>query len=201
MLAVNPHQPQYGFRPVERLGADNAFGADTLPAGVIRRQDPDQSQRLSQSPNRTPGKLSIGRGSNWHSHAPHGNLFTQKAELRVPLVAYRGTAPAPMTSWAVTFPSPSSTSPAPCSLSRKRQAQGSGRFDGQACGIPPQVPTFAEQGLEGYESVGWFGLVAPANTPPADIARLNAAAVKAMKEPALREKADTLGAEPSPGYA
>jgi tripartite-type tricarboxylate transporter receptor subunit TctC len=63
------------------------------------------------------------------------------------------------------------------------------------------VPTFAEQGLEGYESVGWFGLVAPANTPPADIARLNAAAVKAMKEPALREKADTLGAEPSPGYA
>ncbi len=65
----------------------------------------------------------------------------------------------------------------------------------------PQVPTLAEQGLEGYESVGWFGLVSAAGTPPEVLARLNAAFVKVMNEPAMAEKLRTLGAEPKPGTA
>jgi tripartite-type tricarboxylate transporter receptor subunit TctC len=59
----------------------------------------------------------------------------------------------------------------------------------------------SELGLAGFESVGWFGLVAPAGTPPDIIGRLNAAFVKALSDPAAAEKIRVLGAEPAPSSA
>jgi tripartite-type tricarboxylate transporter receptor subunit TctC len=49
--------------------------------------------------------------------------------------------------------------------------------------------------------VGWFGLVAPAGTPPEIIARLNTAFVKALSDPSAAEKIRLLGAEPAPSSA
>ncbi len=60
------------------------------------------------------------------------------------------------------------------------------------------VPTFAEQGLPEFESYGWFGIVAPAKTPPQVIARLNAALVAELKDPSVVERIRALGAEPMP---
>jgi len=65
-------------------------------------------------------------------------------------------------------------------------------------GFLPDVPPLSETGLNGFESVGWFGVVAPAGTPPDIIRRLNAAFVKALKDPAAIEKIRILGAEPAP---
>ena len=62
----------------------------------------------------------------------------------------------------------------------------------------PDVPALSELGLKGFESVGWFGLVVPAATPPDIIRRLNAAFVKALKDPAAIEKIRVLGADPAP---
>jgi tripartite-type tricarboxylate transporter receptor subunit TctC len=53
--------------------------------------------------------------------------------------------------------------------------------------------------LPGYESIGWFGFVAPAGTPPEIIDRLNRAIVAALEDPAVRDQIRTLGAEPMPG--
>ncbi len=60
----------------------------------------------------------------------------------------------------------------------------------------PQVPTMAEAGVPGYESSGWFGLVAPAGTPAPTIAKLHAALADALSQPAFREKAESVGVEP-----
>jgi tripartite-type tricarboxylate transporter receptor subunit TctC len=49
----------------------------------------------------------------------------------------------------------------------------------------PDVPTIAESGIPGYETYSWNALFAPAGTPPEVIAKLNEAAVKAMKDPAV----------------
>ena len=65
----------------------------------------------------------------------------------------------------------------------------------------PDVAALSELGLVGFESVGWFGLVAPAGTPPDIIGRLNAAFVKALSDPAAIEKIRVLGAEPAPSSA
>ena len=60
------------------------------------------------------------------------------------------------------------------------------------------VPTVAEAGLTGCESVGWFGIVAPASTPDAIVNRLNAAIVGALNDPAIRATIRNLGVEPAP---
>ena len=57
----------------------------------------------------------------------------------------------------------------------------------------PDVPTVAESGIPGFESTGWFGLVAPANTPKAITEKIYAATVKAVNSEALRTSLDLNG--------
>lgn len=52
----------------------------------------------------------------------------------------------------------------------------------------PDVPTVAEQGYPGYDFSSWFGVLAPAGTPPAIISRLHAEIVKALKDPGVQDK-------------
>jgi tripartite-type tricarboxylate transporter receptor subunit TctC len=52
--------------------------------------------------------------------------------------------------------------------------------------VAPAVPTLSESGYPGFDAVGWHGILAPARTPPAIVARLNAEIVKALKDPETR---------------
>ena len=60
----------------------------------------------------------------------------------------------------------------------------------------PDVPTVSEAGVRNYEAIGWFGLLAPAATPPALVEQLSAEVAKAMASPAMRERALQEGATP-----
>jgi tripartite-type tricarboxylate transporter receptor subunit TctC len=60
----------------------------------------------------------------------------------------------------------------------------------------PEVPTVAELGLPGFELDQWHGLLAPAATPPAVVARLNAAVAAIMARPAMRADLLSLGYSP-----
>ena len=61
----------------------------------------------------------------------------------------------------------------------------------------PEVPTLAESGLAGYETLAWFGFLAPARTPPEVLATLHREVQKALAKPEVREALARLGAEPS----
>jgi tripartite-type tricarboxylate transporter receptor subunit TctC len=60
----------------------------------------------------------------------------------------------------------------------------------------PEVPTIAEGGVKGYEVVGWYGLVAPANTPRAVVAKLQGEVSSILMAPETREKLAADGADP-----
>jgi tripartite-type tricarboxylate transporter receptor subunit TctC len=60
----------------------------------------------------------------------------------------------------------------------------------------PDVPTMAELGMPQVEADNWYGLVAPAATPPAVLARLHAAAVEALHAPEIRDRLAEQGATP-----
>jgi tripartite-type tricarboxylate transporter receptor subunit TctC len=60
------------------------------------------------------------------------------------------------------------------------------------------IPTFVEQGLKGFDSYGWFGMVAPAGTPAPVIARLNEAIVAELKNPVVVARIRGVGSEPMP---
>ncbi|HYF16364.1 MAG TPA: tripartite tricarboxylate transporter substrate binding protein [Ramlibacter sp.] len=64
----------------------------------------------------------------------------------------------------------------------------------------PNVPTMTEAGFPGFEDVGaWFGIVAPAGTPPAVVARLNQSIEKSLARPETREKMAGMGVLPVGG--
>ena len=64
--------------------------------------------------------------------------------------------------------------------------------------VLPEVPTLAEQGLPDYEVTLWFGLWAPAATPPQVVQKLNAAVNAIVFEPPVREQFGKLGLQPAP---
>ena len=60
----------------------------------------------------------------------------------------------------------------------------------------PDVPTVAESGLPGYETVAWFGILAPTGTPKEIVTRLSAEIARIVRSPEFRNRLATLGAEP-----
>ncbi len=64
--------------------------------------------------------------------------------------------------------------------------------------LAPGMPSIAESGLPGFEVVGWNGLVAPAGTPAAIVAKLNAAVQRGLDDADLRKRLEAAGYEPAP---
>lgn len=62
--------------------------------------------------------------------------------------------------------------------------------------LAPELPTVAESGLPGFESITWFGVYGPKGLPPAVVAKLNSELNIAMQSPEVRERLARLGAEP-----
>ena len=62
--------------------------------------------------------------------------------------------------------------------------------------VAPELPTIAETGLPGFESIGWHGILAPAATPREIIARLNTDIVNVLRSPEIRTRFAEQGAEP-----
>jgi tripartite-type tricarboxylate transporter receptor subunit TctC len=60
----------------------------------------------------------------------------------------------------------------------------------------PELPTVAESGYPGYAVDAWFGLVAPAKTPPDIVAKLSAAVVSLTKTPEVRSRYEQMGYDP-----
>jgi tripartite-type tricarboxylate transporter receptor subunit TctC len=61
----------------------------------------------------------------------------------------------------------------------------------------PEIPTLAEQGLDGFDVVLWYGMLAPAGTPKAIVDKLHAAFVEFAASPDIKEKLSSIGAEPA----
>jgi tripartite-type tricarboxylate transporter receptor subunit TctC len=64
----------------------------------------------------------------------------------------------------------------------------------------PDLPTIAEQGLPGFESVSWVGLVAPANTPGPVLTKLAAEVARVTKAPEVVARIHELGSEPGAAF-
>ncbi len=146
-----------------------------------------------------PGKLNFASSGLGSSNQMAGELMKMMAGINIVHVPYKGNAPA-LTDLIgghveMIFNGVPSVLP---------HIQ-SGRVRGIAIGslkrFPalPNLPTFDESGLRGYEATTWFGLMAPAKTPKDIIARLNVEVDKALKSPDIKERFLNDGLEPMGG--
>jgi tripartite-type tricarboxylate transporter receptor subunit TctC len=146
-----------------------------------------------------PAALSIGHGGNGTAMQLTAQLFNQMTGLDIPLVPYRGTGPVTTDVLAGHIPLGITDPPSAIAQIEAKRIKALAISSRARFPALPDVPTFAESGLPGYESIGWFGFVAPAGTPPEVIARLNAAIVAALADPGVLERIRLLGAVPMPG--
>lgn len=81
-------------------------------------------------------------------------------------------------------------------LVRQSKLRALGVTTANGSSIAPDIPTIAESGVPGYELDGWFGVLAPANTPQTVISTLHAAIAKAVQSKETRDRFLALGVEP-----
>ena len=145
-----------------------------------------------------PGELSIGHGGNGTAMHLTAALFNLLGGVSTTLVPYRGTGP--VTADVVAGHIPLGIVDAPSAISQIKGGLVKPIAVSSLKRTPslPDLATFDELGLKGYESIGWYGMIAPAGTPPEVIARLNQALVETMQEPEVAARIRSVGAEPSP---
>lgn len=203
VLTVNPHlnPAAMPFDPIKDLAAITLLAR--IPFVLVASSESKLSSvaEVIALAKAQPDKLSIGHGGNGTAMHLTAALFAQKAGIKIQLIAYRGTAPATVDVLAGHIPLAVLDIPASQQLIREGKLKALGVSAAKPVAFLPDVPPLSELGLSGFESVGWFGLVAPAGTPPDIIAGLNAAFVKALNDPAAAAKIRELGAEPAPSSA
>jgi len=167
---------------------------------VVPADSPMQTLgQLLDAARRSPGKLSYASSGNGSSSHLAGESLKIAAGIDVLHVPYRGAAPA-MTDLLGGRISYMAVNPAEAvqhiRAGRLRALVVAARH---RLAILPDVPTSAEAGLPGYEEAVWWGLVAPAGTPAAIVARLNRDVRDVLKEPAMKARLDALGVIEQPG--
>ena len=143
-----------------------------------------------------PGKLNRASGGSGTSMHLSGELFVHQAQLDMPHVPYKGSAPA-LTDVIgnhvqVMFDSMITALP----LVKSGKLRALAVTGAQRSPVVPDVPTVAEAGLPGYSATGWIGVVGPANMPPEIANKLQAAIAKALADPDLRRTLIEQAAEP-----
>ena len=175
-----PYDPVKDFAPVSLtttypyvMVVNPALGVKTLKEFVA----------LARS---RPGALNYGTTGVGAANHLVTELFDSKAGIKMTHIPYRGTALAVNDLLAgqvqVVFADPISA----------LQFVNSGALIALAVTskdrspVAPTVPTMSESGYPGFDAVGWHGILAPAKTPPAIVARLHAEIVAALKDPETR---------------
>jgi len=144
------------------------------------------------------GKLSYASGGIGGTHHLSGALFEHAAGIDMTHVPYKGPAPAVQDVMGGQVPAgmldlPSVLQQIKAGKVRALAVTGSTRLPQL-----PDVPTLSESGVKGYESTGWFGVVAPAATPPAVVARLQSELRAVLVDPDVIAGARAAGVELSP---
>jgi tripartite-type tricarboxylate transporter receptor subunit TctC len=144
------------------------------------------------------GKLTYGSSGVGGAGHLAGVLFDQLAGTKMIHVPYKGGAPAiiALVSGEVNMVFATAETAVPQVKAGKIRALGVTTAKRSA--LLPDLPTIAEGGLPGYEANNWYGLLAPAKTPPAIIERLNREVVKVLNMPNVKEQLFRSGLDASP---
>jgi tripartite-type tricarboxylate transporter receptor subunit TctC len=175
------------------LSATSKYVLITAPSSGIR-----SVKELIATAQAKPGQLnfsSAGVGSGTHFA---GELLKAMAAIEVTHVPYKGIPEAltdAMTGRVHFFMSPIANA---VNLVKEGKVRALGVSSKQRDALLPDLPTVAEAGVPGYQSILWFGLLTSAKTPQSTIAKLNTEIKRILADPELRTRWIPIGLEPTP---
>jgi tripartite-type tricarboxylate transporter receptor subunit TctC len=194
-MVINPHvfpkipfDTLADFAPVTKLGDATLILVANPSAGVRTLNELIEKAKSKPFPYGTSGT----------GGTPHlaGELLKQRTGVQLEHVPYKGGGPAVIDVVGGQIPLVFTA------IASAQQHVRSGRLIG--LGVPgakrssalPDVPTFQESGLTGFDVTSWVGIFAPAKTPPPIVARLQKELAATLQSAFVKERYATLGIEP-----
>ena len=140
-----------------------------------------------------PGKLNYGSNGNGSSGRLAMEMLRQATGIDMVHVPYKGGGPSMLALIAGEVPMLFTNQDQALPQVKAGKVRAIGVASEKRNPAYPDVPTIAEQGIPGFAAVSWFGLSAPAKTPPDIIKKLHAETVKAINQPEFRSKLEANG--------
>jgi tripartite-type tricarboxylate transporter receptor subunit TctC len=199
-LAINPslypalpYDPRTSFAPV-------ALVARVPNVLVVNPSVPARSvAELIALAKAKPGSLRYASGGNGSAAHIAMEYFKLRTGTDIGHIPYRGTAPAVADVMGGQVEIIMTGVPAVIQQVKAGKLRALAVSSLKPVSSMPDLPTVAASGVPDFEAIQWYGVVAPARTPAAVIALLNAEINRALETPALRARLDAEGAEAAPG--
>ena len=201
-FVINPHvYEKVGFDPVRDFAPIGKIGDSTIilvaNPGVKARTLPELVA-LSKT---QPGGLPFGTSGNGSITHIAGELLKQRTGANLTHVPYRGGGPAVADALAGHTPLAFASAASVHGHLKSGKLVPIGVPSGKRSPLYPEIPTFAEGGVRGFDLNSWVGIVAPAKTPKPILDRLNSELNAALNDPGVREKLAGSGIAAAPGTA
>ncbi len=196
VMAILPIITKTNFDPLKDFVAISNVGSNPFVMGIHKSMPATTIEEFVAYVKKNPGKFNYASGGSGSVSHLSAALFVKRAQIEMAHISYKGGAPAVTDllggnvqmyfgNFSELFPHVSGGNIRIIGVSsNSRVAQ------------LPQVATIAESGFPGFKTLTWNGLMAPAETSPAIIARLTEAVVKAVKTESTMAKFIQIGVDP-----
>jgi tripartite-type tricarboxylate transporter receptor subunit TctC len=179
-----PFDPIKDFAPITKVAA--------LPLILVAHPSfpPSNTKELIPYAKSKPG---LNYSSSGHASTPHLAMlmFEQRTGTQFTHIAYKGGGQAVIDVLAGQIPLLATAIPTVQAHIKAGKLKGIALTSAKRHASLPEVGTFAEAGITGFDIAAWYGLLAPAGTPAAVVARVHDATVKILATPEMKERFQT----------
>jgi tripartite-type tricarboxylate transporter receptor subunit TctC len=191
-----PFDPQKDFAPVTLVaGVPNVMVMNAEKARALRITNVLEFITYAKA---HPGQLNMASSGNGTSIHLAGELFKSMTGVFMTHIPYSGSGPAMMGMVSGSVDVMFDNLPSAMPQIKGGKLTAFAVTSAQRSAAMPDLPTVEEAGkLKGFEASSWFGLLAPAGTPPEVVLKLQQETAKALNAPAIKEKLLAQGAIPS----
>jgi tripartite-type tricarboxylate transporter receptor subunit TctC len=188
-----------GYDPVRQFVPVAPIAAGPLAFIVGNDVPADTMREFVALAQRMPGKLNYGSAGSGSVNHLALELMNSRAGIVVVHVPYRGIADATKDLLGGTIQAMTASIPATLPLAAEKRVKVLAVTGPKRIPQLPGVPSWQEEGVPNASVINYWGIVAPAGTPPAIVARLNADVQKLLAQPDVRERLEKEGVELMPG--
>ena len=196
LYAKLPFDPQKDFAPITLVaGVPNVMVMNTERARQLGINSVPDFIQYARSQTAGLNMASSGSGTSIHLA---GELFKSMTGVSMTHIPYTGSAPALLGLVSGQVDVMFDNLPSAMALIKAGKLKAFAVTSSQRSAAMPELPTLEDAGqLKGFEASSWFGLLAPAGTPPEVLSRIQQETAKALNSPEIKEKLLAQGAIPS----
>lgn len=194
-LTINPQMFKLSYDPQRDL-APIAVVASVPNVLIVSPNLPVNSPKeLAALAKSKPGKLNYGSSSIGGTPHLSGELFKSLTASYIVHIPYRGSSPALQDLVSGNIDLMFDNLPAALPFIKSGRVKALAVTTTKRTAAAPELPTMQEAGIKNFDSQGWFGLLAPANTPPAIVERINNEVNRILNTADFKERLQRVGAD------